>query len=161
MNTSIPKPNVVDFSSYPKQTSDIEEPEKIKRRGLLKRLLISTNFMTTRKGNNEVEQDNWNLGMIAVVVILIVIVITGFLAILFIGGVFYLDMREDWRGTETWRQKQNYDEKRDSLGKCERAVMRQAGLIEIYKKAKLEIPPEFLVVEPCGLPKSENTNTGH
>lgn len=97
------------------------------------------------------DKDNeFNWEFIFVIFALFVTVGFAFVVLLVLGGFLWLDMKEDWRGTEAWREKQKTDYANELQKRCERNLLKQKTLVKVIENGNIKVPPEFLVVEECG-----------
>lgn len=139
--------NVIEIKSHSfKQSARAVEQSPPTRGDYLRRFLLWTGLlMDTSTTNN----DRWNGGFLFVIALLFGTIFAGFIVLLAIGGIFYLDIKEDWRGTEAWRQKQIYDAMQTQTRKCEQMLADKKILIETVKASNRPIPANLSTVEDC------------
>lgn len=125
----------------------------------IRRFLRWTKLMKTSTFNKDGEtheKDEWNYGLIFVIGFLYITVIGLFLAVAIGGAMFYLDMREDARGSETWARKELYDKNKLSYEKCTQNAETLKALILFNQQNGVKTPSELIKIAEC--PPVADTN---
>lgn len=122
-------------------------------RSRFRRFLLWTNIMKTSTFNKDGEthtEEKWNVGLVFAVIILYISVIGGFVIFAVFGSLYFLEMRENQRGNDAWKQKQFYDNWQNETKKCQENTAKLKGIILYNQQKKQETPPQYLDVMECG-----------
>jgi hypothetical protein len=152
------KTNIYDIKSLPKTSTSKSEPSEPKK-GFLKRFLLWSSLLRTSTMNKE-KNEEWNWSFIAIIVLIFAVISMAFVVLVIIGGFLWLDYKEDFRGSETWREKRTYDNEQSLIKKCENTTLRQQGLLKLLEQSNQQIPSEYAKVEQCGIPNMQPPPTG-
>lgn len=109
---------------------------------------------TTKDGETHTEYQ-WNIGAIVLILFLYVTVIGGFVILAIGGSLYFLEMREQQRNEEKWRQVKDYDALQREKKSCMENAETLAGLQRYFQQKGQEIPPQFLKVKECGKPDED------
>lgn len=133
---------------------NVKDAEKATpKRSIVRRFLLWTSLMKTSTYDKDGEtqtEDRWNVGMVVLIITLYVTVIGVFVVLLILGALYFLEMRENQRGNDAWKQKELYNNWQKSRNECLENAEKLRGLVLYSQQRKQEVPPEFLQVKTCG-----------